>query len=296
LKIFQIKNIGHLSNRLLNGRLNCTVWGNTSKGIFLKIHPEGLIFLSYEGYRGPFTLNVPSSLANQLQELKPGTQVSFGPDRILYFDHQDLGISLGDTVPWQPEAFQSTEGKKELAGNLAILAGWLKSNTPPGSFGSICSTFSTDGESRHFDPASLEGKLRDIYIATRTTDYTAFIRPVSEVIGLGSGLTPSGDDFLTGMSLCVSRYNLVIEGLNGYSSWFELLKPMMKEKTTVLSSDLYSASFLGSADERLIKAFDSIIQNRMVEKEIIPSIAGWGSSSGFDALSGFYLLLKAIHS
>jgi hypothetical protein len=262
----------------------------------LKIYPEGLIFLSYEGYRGPFTLNIPSSLADQLQELNPGTQVIYGPDKMLYFEPQDLGISLGDTIPWQPEAFQSAEGEKDLAGNLTILAGWLKSNTPPGSFGSLCSLFSTDGESGRTDPASLEGKLRDIYIAIKTSDYMAFIRTVSEVVGLGSGLTPSGDDFLTGMSLCVSRYNHVIEGLNGYSSWFELLKPMMKEKTTVLSSDLYSASLLGSADERLIKAFDSIVQNRMVEEEIIPSIAGWGSSSGFDALSGFYLLLKAIHS
>jgi hypothetical protein len=295
LKIIHIKNIGHLANRLLNGRLTCNIWGNTSRGIFLKFHPEGLIFLSYEDFRGPFTLNVSSTVASQVQDLTPGTQIIFGQDRILFFEHQNLGISLGDTIPWQPEAFQSVEGVKDLAGNLTILAGWLESNTPAESFGAVSSLIASTGDSGRFDPASLEGKLRDIYLAIRTSDYMAFVKAAIKVIGLGSGLTPSGDDFLTGMSLCVSRYQHVIKGLKGYSSWFELLSPMMKEKTTVLSSDLYSASLLGSADERLIKAFDSIMKNRMVEEEIIPSIAGWGSSSGFDALSGFYLLMKAIY-
>ena len=40
------------------------VWGNTSKGIFLKGKPNGLIFLSNEKFRGPLTINFPATVGD----------------------------------------------------------------------------------------------------------------------------------------------------------------------------------------------------------------------------------------
>ncbi len=191
---------------------------------------------------------------------------------------------------WKPESFQSTVDEKGLSENLNILAGWLKSNTPPGSFGSLSSLIGSGEGTGQNGTGVLHDKIRDIHRSISTTNKPQFIKSASKVVGLGSGLTPSGDDFLTGMSLTVARYSHIINKLKEYSTWFEPLSPLINAKTTILSSALFSASLQGSADERLIQAFDAIVRGNMVEEEIIPSISSWGSSSGFDALAGFFII------
>lgn len=294
INIFQAVNIGHFARRLLSGRLICTVWGNTSRGIFLKIQPEGLVFLSYEDFKGPFTINIQPSLADELRNLVPGTRIVYGSGEMLYIEQQNLGISITKTNIWVPGSFGGTVKTNELPGNLVVLAGWLRSNTPPGSFGSLSSSVDSIEAPGQDGTAGLHDRIRDIYLSIKTLDQPQFIESASRVVGLGSGLTPSGDDFLMGMGLAVSRYNHKINGLKGYSSWFEHLSPMFNAKTTILSSALFTASLQGSGDERLIQAFDSIVSGKMNEEEIIPSISSWGSSSGFDSLAGFYTLMKAI--
>lgn len=295
INIFHAVNIGHFARRLLSDRLICTVWGNTSRGIFLKIQPEGLIFLSYEDFKGPFTINIQPSLADDLRNLVPGTRIVYGPGDMLYFEHQNQGISITKTNIWKPGSFGGAVGGQDLLANLVVMAGWLRSNTPPGSFGSLSSSVDSIEAPEQNGTAGLHNRIRDIYLSLKDLDKPQFIKSAARVVGLGSGLTPSGDDFLTGMSLGVSRYSHVINALQGYTDWFELLFPIIKVKSTILSSALFSASLQGSADERLIQTFDSIVCGDMKEEEIIPSISSWGSSSGFDALAGFYLLMKAIY-
>ena len=43
------------------------------------------------------------------------------------------------------------------------------------------------------------------------------------LIGLGTGLTPSGDDFLSGMALGIARFSKIIPILTKYIPWFEAL-------------------------------------------------------------------------
>ncbi len=69
MNIIQAKNIGCFAQKLLKGSGSFTVWGNTSRGVFLKINPEGLIFVSYEKFKGPFTINIPISSADHIARL-----------------------------------------------------------------------------------------------------------------------------------------------------------------------------------------------------------------------------------
>ena len=53
------------------------VWGNTSKGIFLKGKPNGLIFLSNEKFRGPLTINFPATVSDYFDGVEIGSKVNY---------------------------------------------------------------------------------------------------------------------------------------------------------------------------------------------------------------------------
>lgn len=292
----QALNIGHLARQILNRPLSGNVWGNTSKGVFLKFQHDGMVFLSYERFKGPFTINIPISLSNRIRDVVPGTQVQYGSDGMIHFEDIALGIPLDGITPWQPESFHGLWSAKELSSSLDSLTGWLKAYTQPGSFGLLSASIEVNNKSERKNISELSGKLHDVYKAMKISDHSLFIKSVSGLIGLGTGLTPSGDDFLTGMCLTSHRYNKIHKPLGLFSNWFIDLYPMISAKTTVLSTALFSAALQGSADERLIQVFDLILSGRMIKEEIIPIVSSWGSSSGFDSLAGFYILMKAINS
>jgi len=77
------------------------------------------------------------------------------------------------------------------------------------------------------------------------------------------------------------------------SGLLDVLIPIFEKKTTLLSSELFKVALHGSADERIIGAFDSVMRKNIIKDEVILPISNWGSSSGFDMMSGFYLLMKA---
>ena len=98
--------------------------------------------------------------------------------------------------------------------------------------------------------------MREMFEALSETKSQQFQVAAQNLIGLGSGLTPSGDDFLSGIALGIVRFSKILPVLSKYIPWFESLIPKFEEKTTLLSSELFKVALLGSADERIIGAFD----------------------------------------
>ena len=173
------------------------------------------------------------------------------------------------------------------------LEDWLRSATPIGSFGYTSSLAVQNTEPKDEESVKLFPRLSEVYWALKQTKIEHFNQSAQKLIGLGTGLTPSGDDFLSGMALGIARFSKIIPVLSKYLPWFEALIPIFEKKTTLLSSELFKVSLLGSADERIIGAFDSVMRKNIAKDEVILPISNWGSSSGFDMMSGFYLLMKA---
>jgi hypothetical protein len=269
------------------------VWGNTSKGIFLKGKPNGLIFLSNEKFRGPLTINFPATVSVYFGGVEIGSRVNYRPEDGFFFELINVKLFIDDQHPWEPGPFTFSEGDFGIWNNLDLLGAWLRSATSIGSFAHTGSIDTLGLESGDNGNARLFQLIRKMYEALRDTNSQRFLVVARDLIGLGTGLTPSGDDFLSGMALAIARYSPVLPILSKYRLWFEALFPRFKEKTTLLSSELFKVSLLGSADERIIGAFDSVMQSNMEKDGVILPISKWGSSSGFDMMSGFYLLLKA---
>lgn len=290
---FSSTGVGLQAFQSMNNQLIWEVWGNTSKGIFLKGKPNGLIFLSNEKFRGPLTINFPASVSDYFDRVEIGSIVNYQPDNGLFLKLINVKLIVDDQHPWEPGPFTSNRKDLGIWHNLELLGDWLRSATPIGSYAHTSALIGLGIEPGGNEQERLFRIMREMFEALSETKSQQFQVAAQNLIGLGSGLTPSGDDFLSGIALGIVRFSKILPVLSKYIPWFESLIPKFEEKTTLLSSELFKVALLGSADERIIGAFNSVMRRNIVKDEVIIPISNWGSSSGFDMMSGLYLLMKA---
>jgi hypothetical protein len=107
---------------------------------------------------------------------------------------------------------------------------------------------------------------------------------VSQLAGLGSGLTPAGDDYLVGVMAAL--------WVLGYPALPPHLAAIASPKTTTLS-----AAFLGAAGQgQFIEPWHGLTQalfsdNVDLLTQAVDRVAQFGATSGLDALAGFSITL-----
>ena len=109
-------------------------------------------------------------------------------------------------------------------------------------------------------------------------------------VGRGKGLTPSGDDILTGFTMGLMIFNK--KGI--FDKWIKDINLIVtKDKTTLVSVAYLKALTKGYVSETFLELILSIDKNS--EKlicEILDKVKSYGHTSGYDTLFGFYLSLK----
>lgn len=109
-------------------------------------------------------------------------------------------------------------------------------------------------------------------------------------VGRGKGLTPSGDDILTGFTMGLMAFNN-----NGiFNKWIEEINLIVtKEKTTLVSVSYLRSLTRGYISENFLNLINSIDNNNeKTVSEILEKVKSYGHTSGYDTLFGFYLSLK----
>lgn len=101
-----------------------------------------------------------------------------------------------------------------------------------------------------------------------------------QLIGLGPGLTPSGDDYLGGMLVAL---RLTGRGVQSDGLW-RWLQPRLKERTSAISAAHLAAAAAGEAHEALHD-----VLNGELNLDALDSV---GHTSGWDALAGAVAVLK----
>ena len=111
-----------------------------------------------------------------------------------------------------------------------------------------------------------------------------------QLIGLGPGLTPSGDDFLGGVLIALS----LVHRQDIAALLYADLCPHLLTRTGPISHTHLVAASAGQGLETLHLAINSVIEGNV---EMIPTrvhhIERIGSSSGWDALAGSCVVLRA---
>ena len=108
----------------------------------------------------------------------------------------------------------------------------------------------------------------------------ALAEEAAQLIGLGPGLTPSGDDYLGGMLVALRRTGRSMQA-EGLWRW---LQPRLKERTSAISAAHLAAASAGEGHEALHAVLDGRLD--------LDALDAVGHTSGWDALAGAADVLK----
>ena len=299
---------GRMAQRLLERDQPAAVMGVTSRGIFLHLEQDWVVFLSSQPYQGPLTIIVNRPLVGA--PVGAAGAVAGGEIR---FAGSWVVTGLETALPWEPllppadrqspevrlHALRATAAsvlargrERGLAALLSPLLDMSPVSAPPVSTPPVSAV----------DPHPA-GLVQDLYCALRSAEWQAALLPAVRLLGLGSGLTPSGDDLLLGLLLAMSRIQLPGAGaalnprLNNFLPAFgNLVVQAARDRTNSLSASLLACAAQGQADERLVAALDGLLCGALSPKACADLLLDWGSSSGCDALVGMALAILVMDS
>jgi hypothetical protein len=311
-----IKCWGEISRRILLQEITperdgvAEVKGITSQGVYLGL-PESRIgeqrwqiFLTTNPWHGPLTLNLPIGtddpnrilVAPVLQSIKPGENATFSAQRI-EFSETGLTILTGSAVSWEASGSIQLVQPREQRWSLLreIIRHPTAQNTRNGLLwltNSLLNRTDETGDSEN--PISLA--FQRLCQAVTQQDTDKILAAIAPFLGLGNGLTPSGDDLICGFLLAINRMEKWLALEIDLAMLNSRVCQMAWEKTSDLSASLIECACQAQADERLIAALDGVAYGGLSPGEVIPLLAGWGNTSGSDALAGMAVALTCLQT
>jgi hypothetical protein len=250
----RITTLGSKAWQLLKAAETGAVWGITSQGIFIHLPQRGMIFLSFETYRGPLTANLEGDKL-LLKALKSSDQAKVADGRLV-FSPSDPSLVWEDAETWDAPL-----------GPVDVLP-----------YESLLERYKEIRKRIH--------ALRETSIPPIDLRLDQLEEGLKALLGQGSGLTPAGDDIILGCLLTLKRWGgRFLPGLDIRGLSQELVSTAFS-RTTLLSANLIACAAEGQADERLIAALDGIFSGLLEVKDCAALLLAWGDSSGCAALDG----------
>lgn len=136
--------------------------------------------------------------------------------------------------------------------------------------------------------------ILEFLAGVRGNDYWAIEDSLGKLVGLGLGLTPSADDFLSGFG---SSLGWVSRSFGKGASYAEKINREIAAqagKTNLLSRQLLEHATMGEVDERVEKLLAAVLVGPSSGIEsLVEKVMGIGETSGVDMMVGLLLGLQA---
>jgi hypothetical protein len=194
-------NIGMIANPKLMLEQAGVVSGTTSRGIFVHLESDWVIFLSPEGYRGPLTANLPDD-CQRLQAIEHGMPVCTQTGD-LHFPAAGLTVHTREADQWitplKPLASLTPEMRK--AQLISITTQVLAARKSDGMCALLAGLLDLPN---HFNNSEIlmvhtTRSIKHLQQAINSCHTAQVIIAWEPFLGLGAGLTPSGDDLTIGL-------------------------------------------------------------------------------------------------
>jgi len=266
--------IGEVAKSVLAVSQNLTVINGSSRGIFLKSPTRWILFLSFESIPGPLTINLSSETASYFEDVQGGDILLISKQQ-LRFPEKNVTISIAKTPVWRanlPVISLIPKQREEFATNLKMVKDPLLDK--------ILSPIAPEIPMK----SPLDQGILMICSALRERRYSILHEFAEDLLGLGKGLTPEGDDFLIGLSLSIASQP-TSRDIEYVKSIIKNLIQSAYSKTTRISANLLECAANGQADERLCRVLQAVNENNGYA-QAIQELLLWGNSSGRMALIG----------
>ncbi|MFM9370500.1 DUF2877 domain-containing protein [Streptomyces sp. Da 82-17] len=261
----------------------------------LQLPDDGLITLAARGRDdAPRTLvvDVPHWGGSGV---RPGAPVAFAPDSVrLTCAAGDIRVCVRDAAGWDP-IVPSLD--RLTPADLATAARALHQVTyTHGELGGMLGAPPTAGPMETAVCAALDHGRRRLIRAVRSRSGTES-EAVLALLGLGPGLTPAGDDFLTGLALLSA---LDGSGLGPFAAALGRVLAQHPGRTTLLSATTLREALSGRVRAPLVDVLHALAATRghgeaqavdIIRSPVRRALAH-GHTSGADTLSG---LVTGLH-
>lgn len=280
--------IGELARRALTEGTTGKVMGVTSKGMFLAAG-ERILFVTDADYKSPFNIQVPG-YANAAAGLEAGETWRFDSGELI-FTSQNIRIDIGSAQTWlpepPPEVLTSISDQRacmeDLLRRMADLdpaKGWLFLAVP-----SAVNGLGAEGEG-----ARIAQMTADFLDCVKHEDQTGASAAARSIMGRGGGLTPSGDDWLSGFLLYHARSGGKTPFLRDIE---KMLTAMAFERTTKISANRIEAACRGWSEQLFLEVIDHLfdLQREFSDRQV-ERLVHFGHSSGVDTCVGIWAALS----
>jgi hypothetical protein len=250
------------------------------------------LFLSFESFHGPLTLNLTGR-----KSIPKGIEVN---GKIVILDGKiqipstgiEIDFSRAKTWEAPPQAgiFLSADDRTGFLITVTRLI--LSQSREPGLYLVLKDLLGIELDglplpSKTFERVDCIRLLKLL----KTTDLDGICSALMPLLGLGAGLTPDGDDMILGLLLAYRRWGTVLKPAFDLEMLIDRLNQAASKKTTLLSANLIACASQGLADERLVNALDGIMTGSPAPDQCARDLSNWGNSSGRDALVGMALAI-----
>ncbi len=285
--VLHSRRAGSYALQALTGQESARVIGSTSRGLFLLLPENRVIFLSIEDYPGPLTVTLERAHP-RLRAVQTGAEAVLHPGHL---EIPDAGLTVDWsraetwTTPASPERILPREQRLE---RLKAIVREVLGGEEPAGIAPVCAPLLGMNFPQELSPenqAFLEAALAARQ-ALSNQDLEASLAALKPLLGLGRGLTPSGDDFVEGLLLTLARFRAAYQPFQQLEALSQSLIKTGYTQTTALSANLIEMAAKGEADERLIWGVDGLMAGAGEVEECARDLLAYGSTSGTDALVG----------
>jgi hypothetical protein len=285
--MYTANSLGYIVHETISQNRIGEIFGVMSRGIYVKTSSRWLSFISYKPHRSPITINLNCDRIF-LHQISSGMSVQISDGKMMFPD-AGLTISVQNSAVWNPPPPPSPllPGAQCIQ-NLAYFARKTLTQKPSVGLSLLLPYFIPLPEfQKKLELNSLQKEILSIQSYLSNRESAPFISKLCNYLGAGAGLTPSGDDFVTGLLLALNRWKYFLWDRDDLDLINQSVVEAAYQKTTTLSANLIELASLGEGDERILKAIDWILGGYPEGSGIVEDLLDWGSSSGVDMLVGF---------
>ncbi|NMC78583.1 MAG: DUF2877 domain-containing protein [Chloroflexi bacterium] len=283
--------VGEIALQVLSQAQTAAILGTTSRGIFIQSSSRRVLFLSFERYRSPLTITL-FGIPPRLRQLETGAAVEIAGGKMIIPAIQTAILTTPETVWHNPAPSEIILPDAQRRAHLSFLAQQVPAEKgDQGLAGLLTVLLDFPGPTLAKEQQSLLINAWWLREAVRVGNTAAALQRVSRFLGLGRGLTPSGDDLALGLSLALNRWHRLLPPRLDLQRFNRRIQELAYQKTTSLSANLIECATAGNSDERITNVLDAIITGKPAPQQCTLDWLQWGASSGIDALVGMSLAL-----
>lgn len=225
----------------------------------------------------PATVRVPVEDWTTLP-VQPGDEVWIGSDGLrIETAHGPIAVLTGAASPWLPVGVCLCDLSPAQLRRAEEVIGRTPAPSAQTAFGRLAATM-------------LSQSTDALETALRRGDPSAITRAAIPLLGLGEGLTPSGDDILTGVAFLSAQRGMRLHGAHGSLA---AALDAGAERTTLLSTAAVRHALHARAPHSLHILVQALRDDDATRIDAAARrVAGIGHTSGTDLLTGVRLALR----